>query len=102
MSNDARWTISSSGPYMFVRFAVGTESPESYSTGALGFLAKIHYGKEILNVSMIDLIKQCHSIAGWYSLQFNIHIFVKFMSHLWRLWIEVQSEFSIQLSTLLL
>ena len=64
MSNDARWTISSSGPYMFVRFAVGTESPESYSTGALGFLAKIHYGKEILNVSMIDLIKQYHSIAG--------------------------------------
>ena len=53
MSNDARWTISSSGPYMFVRFAVGTESPESYSTGALGFLAKIHYGKEILNVSMM-------------------------------------------------
>ena len=53
MSNDARWTISSSGPYMFVRFAVSTESPESYNTGALGFLAKIHYGKEILNVSMM-------------------------------------------------
>ena len=71
MSNDARWTISSSGPYMFVRFAVGTESPESYSTGALGFLAKIHYGKEILSVSMINLIKQCHS---------DKHIYLEAMS----------------------
>ena len=42
MSNDAKWTISSSGPYMFVRFAVSTVS---YISGAAGFLAKIHYGK---------------------------------------------------------
>ena len=43
MSNDVKWIISSSGRYMFVRFAVGTLSSST------GFLAKIHYGKEILN-----------------------------------------------------
>ena len=43
MSDDNKWIISSSGRYMFVRFAVNTE----YSP--TGFLAKIHYGNEILN-----------------------------------------------------
>ena len=43
MSDDVKWILSSSGRYMFVRFAVGTW----YSS--TGFLAKIHYGKEILN-----------------------------------------------------
>ena len=43
MSNDVKWIISSSGRYMFVRFAVSTEFDST------GFLAKIHYGKEILN-----------------------------------------------------
>ena len=44
MSNDVKWIISSSGRYMFVRFAVG-----NYYGSSTGFLAKIHYGKEILN-----------------------------------------------------
>ena len=42
MSNDVKWIISSSGRYMFVRFAVGIFGSST------GFLAKIHYGKEIL------------------------------------------------------
>ena len=43
MSNDVKWIISSSGRYMFVRFAVGTD------VASTGFLANIHYGKEILH-----------------------------------------------------
>ena len=43
MSNDVKWIISSSGRYMFVRFAV-----DKFGSST-GFLAKIHYGKEILN-----------------------------------------------------
>ena len=43
MPNDPKWILSSSGRYMFVRFAVGTFDSST------GFLAKIHYGKEILN-----------------------------------------------------
>ena len=43
MSNDVKWIISSSGRYMFVRFAVNNLEFSS------GFLAKIHYGNEILN-----------------------------------------------------
>ena len=44
MSNDAKWIISSSGRYMFVRFPVDIfgSSPK--------FLAKIHYGNQILNI----------------------------------------------------
>ena len=42
MSNDFKWIISSSGRYMFVRFNINLYS-------ASKFLAKIHYGKEILN-----------------------------------------------------
>ena len=49
MSNDDKWIISSSGRYMFVRFAVG---PNFYTTG---FLAKIHYGNEILNQNLVHL-----------------------------------------------
>ena len=44
MPNDVKWILSSSGRYMFVRFAVGNAFDSS-----TGFLAKIHYGKEILN-----------------------------------------------------
>ena len=43
MSNDVKWIITSSGPYMFLRFAVDIWY---FSTG---FLAKIHYGNDILN-----------------------------------------------------
>ena len=43
MSNDVKWIISSSGRYMFVRFEVNTLLSTSK-----GFLAKIHYGNEIL------------------------------------------------------
>ena len=43
MSNDVKWILSSSGRYMFVRFAIG------YFGSSTGFLAKIHYGKKILN-----------------------------------------------------
>ena len=43
MSDDVKWIISSSGRYMFVRFALDASgSPMSYLKG---FLAKIHYGK---------------------------------------------------------
>ena len=45
MSNDVKWIISSSGRYMFVRFAVDSVDLDS----STGFLAKIHYGNEILN-----------------------------------------------------
>ena len=47
MSNDDKWIISSSGRYMFVRFAVGD------SGSSTGFLANIHYGKEILNQTLV-------------------------------------------------
>ena len=48
MSNDAKWIISSSGRYMFVRFAVSISVDSS-----TGFLANIHYGKEILNQTLV-------------------------------------------------
>ena len=47
MSNDVKWIISSSGRYMFVRFAV-----DKFETSK-GFLAKIHYGNEILNKRLV-------------------------------------------------
>ena len=47
MSNDVKWIISSSGRYMFVRFAVDTWGSST------GFLANIHYGKEILNQTLV-------------------------------------------------
>ena len=46
-SNDVKWIISSSGRYMFVRFAVYTGGSST------GFLAKIHYGNEILNQKLV-------------------------------------------------
>ena len=42
MANDVKWIIYSSGQYMLVRFNVGNEGHSS-----TGFLAKIHYGKDI-------------------------------------------------------
>ena len=39
-SNDFKWIISSSGRYIFVKFAI-----DSY-VSSKGFLAKIHYGNE--------------------------------------------------------
>ena len=45
MSNNVKWIVSSSGRYMFVRFTVDTVTEYS----STGFLAKIHYGNEILN-----------------------------------------------------
>ena len=48
MSNDVKWIISSSGGYMFVRFAVDSDY---YSTG---FLTEIHYGNEILNQKLVQ------------------------------------------------
>ena len=47
MSNDVKWIVSSSRRYMFVRFSVDT----LYSS--TGFLAKIHYGNEILNQKLV-------------------------------------------------
>ena len=47
MSDDDKWILSSSGRYMFVRFAVGN------SGSSTGFLAKIHYGNEILNQKLV-------------------------------------------------
>ena len=43
MSDDVKWIISSSGRYMFVRFAI-----DIYGS-ATGFLGKIHYGMILLN-----------------------------------------------------
>ena len=51
MSNDVKWIFSSSGGYMFVRFAVDTFS-------STGFLAKIHYGNEILNKKLLSTKRQ--------------------------------------------
>ena len=47
MANDVKWIITSSGRYMFVRFAVDSSS-------SIGFLAKIHYGNEILNQKFVQ------------------------------------------------
>ena len=47
MSNSVKWIISSTGRYMFVRFAVNNKGSST------GFLAKIHYGKEILNQTIL-------------------------------------------------
>ena len=42
MTNNAKWIVSSSGRYMFVRFDTGHCCGSSK-----GFLANIHYGKAI-------------------------------------------------------
>ena len=51
MSNDFKWIISSSGRYMFLRFAVNTAYWTAYANinDGTGFTAKINYGNEILN-----------------------------------------------------
>ena len=54
MPNDAKWIISSSGRYMFVRFAID----EYYSWE--GFLAKIYHGNEILNKDLVKISKKRH------------------------------------------
>ena len=41
MPNDAKWIISSSGQYMFVRFAIGS----TISSTGFGFSANLHYGR---------------------------------------------------------
>ena len=51
MSNDVKWIISSSGRYMYIRFSVDDYS--SYSPSSTGFLAKIHYGKEMLYLILL-------------------------------------------------
>ena len=48
MSDDNKWIISSSGRYMFLRFAVDVFY---YSTG---FLAKIHYGNEMITQKLVQ------------------------------------------------
>ena len=48
MSNDVKWIISNSGRYMFVRFDAFADDLSS-----TGFLAKIHYGNEILNQKLV-------------------------------------------------
>ena len=47
MSNDVKWIISSSGRYMYIRFSV-----DDFDSST-GFLAKIHYGKEILYLILL-------------------------------------------------
>ena len=47
MSNDVKWIISSSGRYMFLRLTVNDMDSSK------GFLAKIHYGNEILNQKLV-------------------------------------------------
>ena len=48
MSNDNKWIISSSERYMFVRFAVDNGGSST------GFLAKIHYGNDILKKKLVQ------------------------------------------------
>ena len=48
MSDDVKWIISSSGINMFARF-----SNNFNSVSSTGFLAKIHYGKEILDQTLL-------------------------------------------------
>ena len=48
MANDVKWIITSSGRYMFVRFTV------DIYVSSTGFLAKIHYGNEILNQKLVQ------------------------------------------------
>ena len=50
MANDVKWIIYSSGQYMLVRFNVGNEGHSS-----TGFLAKIHYGKDIQKNTSVEL-----------------------------------------------
>ena len=47
MPNDtlSKWVISSSGQHMFVYFTL----PKLAHSGKPGFIAKIHYGNEIIN-----------------------------------------------------
>ena len=47
MANDVKWIISSSGGYMFVRFDV------DISFSSEGFLAKVHYGNEIQDQTLV-------------------------------------------------
>ena len=44
MPNDDKWVISSSGHHMFVSFNVHIHISDP------GFLAKIHYGNEIIDI----------------------------------------------------
>ena len=48
MTNDVKWIVSSSRRYMFVRFTV------KIFYHSTGFLAKIHYGNEILNQKLVQ------------------------------------------------
>ena len=48
MTNDVKWIVSSSRRYMFVRFTV------DILYHSAGFLAKIHYGNEILNQRLVQ------------------------------------------------
>ena len=50
MADDSKWIIYSSGRYMFLHFPVGDDS----SINTNGFLAKIHYGNEILNQILVQ------------------------------------------------
>ena len=49
MPNNIKWIISSSGRYMFLRFAFDFDYDSS-----TGFLAKIHYGNDILNQKLVQ------------------------------------------------
>ena len=53
MANDVKWIISSSGRHMFVKFAVGYEASNS-----TGFLAKIHFGKSIMDIWLPEFFKK--------------------------------------------
>ena len=48
MADDVKWIISSSERYMFVRFAVDN------GASSTGFLAKIHYGNDILKKKLVQ------------------------------------------------
>ena len=64
MSNDVKWIISSTERYMFVRFGVDRWSSSP------GFLAKIHYGNEILNNKVTVSILTHQSLGEFLFLLF--------------------------------
>ena len=69
MPNDIKWMIISSGRYMFLRFASedSTRTDEdNFGWFSTGFLAKIHYGNDILNQNLVVIMRQ--------SLHVTIHM----------------------------
>ena len=70
MTNDVKWIFSSSGRYMFVRFAV-----DSSIYSSTGFFAKIHNGNSKTNV--ILTYHKYHSLSRFCAFQLIVVVLVK-------------------------